>query len=237
MTSTKNPFMRGYQGLHIHRTLLITHQDDCPPSYIVLHSSQAHLTDGVLSQTPCIFCDDYALITEGQTISPELEKLARYNGLVQSVVYSIEGTDATGPVHIGDAVSLESAQQVIQNLAFNTGVFSRCWEISTAHLCADARNYLYIWAYNDTQTDLWFELFRLPFSNAIGIKLIAPPWTDENLAKIGEPGAEQLRQEQIDAGVPASLVNLLHLAAQADTRILIFDPDAPALPDLPVFED
>ena len=38
------------------------------------------------------------------------------------------------------------------------------------------------------------------------------------------------------AGLPGSLVNVLHLAALADTRILIFDPDAPALEGLPLHD-
>ncbi|MBL5862090.1 ABC transporter substrate-binding protein [Serratia fonticola] len=238
MTSVKNPFMRGYQKLNFHRMLLITHKDDCPPVYRALHPSQAHLPDSQICQFPCIFSDDFALITEGQDISADLDNQAQYNGLVRAVIYSIEGTDATGNLaHVGDAVSSEEARMVIQNLAFNTGHFSRCWEISTGHLCDDAKTYLNTWANHEFPIGLMFELFRIPCSEAYGIKLFSTPWTDDNLSKIDEADSEHLRQEQLNAGVPASLVSLLYLAAQADTRILIFDPDAPILPDLPFFED
>lgn len=237
MPSVRNPFIRGYQDLHFHRILLITHQDDCPPVYRALHPSQALLPDSQVCQFPCIFSDDFALITEGQVISAELDNQARYDGLVRAVVYSIEGTDGTGKLtHIGDAVSQEEARKVIQNLAFKTGHFSRCWEISTGHLCDDAITYLNTWANHEFPTGLMFELFQLPCSSAFGIKLISTPWTDDNLSKVDETDSDHLRQEQLNAGVPASLITVLHLAAQADTRILIFDRDALILPDLPFYE-
>jgi len=83
---------------------------------------------------------------------------------------------------------------------------------------------------------LLFEAFRLPYSHAVGVKLIATPWTSENLRHITDQNATQLRQEHMAAGLPGSLVNVLHLAALADTRILIFDPDAPALEGLPLHD-
>lgn len=44
--------------------------------------------------------------------------------------------------------------------------------------------------------------------------------------------ARQLRQQQLSTGLPVELVEVLHLAAQADVRILIFDPDAAQLDGL-----
>nr|WP_274883541.1 hypothetical protein [Pseudomonas sp. ITEM 17296] len=40
-----------------------------------------------------------------------------------------------------------------------------------------------------------------------------------------------------DDPVPPALLQLLLLAGKADTRFLIFDPDAAALPELPLFTE
>jgi len=46
-----------------------------------------------------------------------------------------------------------------------------------------------------------------------------------------------LRQEQLDAGTPEALVNVLYLAALADVRWLSFDPDAAVLDGLAIFDE
>lgn len=101
MSQINNPFIRGYQRPHIVRTLLITYEDDCPPIWRPLHSSQAHLRD--------------------------------------------------------DQVRLR--------------------------------------------------------------------------------GAQSLHKEQMDAGVPPSLLTVIQLAAQADVRFLVFDPNAAILEGLPVYDE
>lgn len=65
MSQHLNPFIRGYQDLHVARTLLITYADDCPPAWRPLHASQAHLPDDEVARFPCIFCSDFALIDKG----------------------------------------------------------------------------------------------------------------------------------------------------------------------------
>ncbi|GEM_PF-3290404 len=72
MLSHPNPFLRGYQNLRISRSLFITYQDDCPPAWRPVHPSQAHLSDGQVARFPCIFSEDFALITEGQEIPDDL---------------------------------------------------------------------------------------------------------------------------------------------------------------------
>src|SRR3546814_16921457 len=73
MSNFQNPFIRGYQNLRIIRTLLITYEDDCPPVWRPLHASQAHLPDDQVALFPCLFGLDFALITEDQDVSDELE--------------------------------------------------------------------------------------------------------------------------------------------------------------------
>lgn len=77
-----------------------------------------------------------------------------------------------------------------------------------------------------------FVAFRIPYSPAIGVKLIATPWTDANLQRVEGITAEQLRQEHRTKGMPESLVEVLHLAALADVRMLVFDADANVLEGL-----
>ena len=81
-----------------------------------------------------------------------------------------------------------------------------------------------------------FIAFRVPYSPAIGVKLISTPWTDKNLEHAEGITAEQLRQEHRSKGMPADLANILELAGQADVRILILDADAPVLLGLPLAE-
>ena len=147
MSQTPNPFIRGYQNLHVVRTLCITYEDDSPPVWRQLHPSQAHLLDDQIAQFPCILCNDFALI------------------------------------------------------------------------------------------GFLFVVFRIPYSPAIGVKVIATPWTDANLQYVEGITAEQLRREHQDKGMPESLLEVLHLAALADVRFLIFDADAPVLDGLPLYEE
>src|SRR3989344_3053378 len=81
-----------------------------------------------------------------------------------------------------------------------------------------------------------FIAFRIPYSPAIGVKLISTPWTDENLLQAEGITATQLRQEHRTKGMPDDLAQILELAGKADVRILILDADARVLPGLPLNE-
>ena len=69
------------------------------------------------------------------------------------------------------------------------------------------------------------------------MKLIATPWTDDNLHAIEGITAERLMREHRKKGMPESLVHVLHLAALADVRILVFDADAPVLDGLTIYDE
>ena len=128
---------------------------------------------------------------------------------------------------------------MVHRLRFETGHYSRAWEIGTAHLPEEAMFYLEGWFSHSAlrQTGLLFELFALPDCYGIGCKLIGTPWTDENLLNIEGKRYSSLRHEQLDAGTPEALVKVLHLAALADVRLLIFDPDATVLDGLAIFDE
>ncbi|ENO99066.1 hypothetical protein C667_00360 [Thauera phenylacetica B4P] len=237
MHPDSNPFLRGYQKLRIDRTLCITTEDDCPPVWRPLHPSQAHLPNDQIALFPCVFNNDFALITEGQDIPEDLEARCQTEGVVRTVVYAVSGDDSGQPVHVGDTYSAEAAREVVRRLSFETGFYSRCWEISSAHLTAEAGRFLAELADIATPSGLLFVAFRIPYSPAIGVKLIATPWTDANLQPIEGITAEQLRQEHRNKGMPESLVEVLHRAAVADARMLVFDADAPILEGLTLYGD
>ena len=146
MTQNPNPFVRGYWNLKIVRTLCISYGDGSPHVWRSIHASQAHLSDNDLISSPCIVTSDFALIKNGSdAISDELmaecdavEDLSG-DGVVGAVVYGIHGDDFDGrPVHIGDTYSAEAAREVVQRLSFETGFYSRSWEISTDHITEEA---------------------------------------------------------------------------------------------------
>jgi len=237
MSPNSNPFLRGYQNLRIDRSLCITYEDDCPPVWRPLHPSQAHLTDDQVALFPCVFNNDFALITEGQDIPEDLEAQCQTEGVARTVVYAVSGDDSGRPVHVGDTYSEEAAREVVRRLGFETGFYSQCWEISSAHLNPEAGRFLAELADIATPSGFLFVAFRIPYSPAIGVKLIATPWTDANLQHVEGITAEALRQEHGAKGMPESLVDVLHLAALADVRMLVFDADAPVLDGLPLYDD
>lgn len=237
MSGHPNPFLRGYQNLYINRSLFITYEDDCPPVWRPLHPCQAHLPDDQIECFPCIFSNDFALITECQEILDELEDQCQSEGVVRTLVYAINGDDFGQPVHVGDTYSEEAAREVVRRLRFETGHYSRCWEISNSHITEGAIRYLAELADTATPAELLFVAFRIPHSPAIGVKLIATPWTDANLEYVEDSSAEQLRQEHLSKGVPDALVEVLHLAALADVRMLVFDADAPELEGMMLYDE
>lgn len=236
MSQSLNPFIRGYQNLHVVCTLLITYEDDCPPAWRPLHASQAHLPDDEVARFPCIFCSNFALITEGQDIPAELEAQCPSDGLVRTVVYAVAGDDFGQPVHVGDAYSEKAAREMVRRLSFETVFYSRCWEISAEHLTDEAYRYLAGLAELDTPSSFLFIAFHIPYRRAVGVQLIGTPWTDDHLQPLEGISAEDLQQEHHDKGMPESLVEVLHLAGQADVRMLILDDDAAVLDGLPLYE-
>lgn len=234
-----NPFVRGYDNLHIERLLQITYANDCPPCFRPVHDAQAHLPDDALELFPCLFNDDFALISEGQSILDELDECLQSTGLVRQVIYAVTGEMLNERHHVGDLYSLEEAQAMVHRLRFETGHYSRAWEISTAHLTDEALRHMEsrVGNVDSRPTGLLFEPFALPDCNGVGCKLIGTPWTDDNLVKIEGNPYSSLRQEQLDTGTPEALVNVLYLAALADVRLLIFDPDAAVLDGLAIYDE
>lgn len=237
MSPMTNPFIRGYSGLSIQRLVAIQYQDDGPLTYLPLHESQSHLRDDEIARFECVFCDDFALIAESQAVPDALDAQCPRHGVALTVVYAIMADEAGTPIHVGDTYSHEAAREVVQRLTFETGHYSRCWEISCGHIPEEVRNYLEDLADASELTGLFFEAFRIPDSDSVGVKLIATPWTDDNLKIVDGRDAQALHNDQTEACVPQPLIAVMQLAALADVRILIFDPNAAILESLPVYDD
>ncbi|MGK9021169.1 ABC transporter substrate-binding protein [Pseudomonas aeruginosa] len=242
MSQKSNPFLRGYWNLKVIRMLTISYEDGSPHVWRPLHASQQHFTDEELISSSCIVTNDFAVVRNGpEPVSAgvlaecDAGECVSGEGAIGAVVYAIHGEDFDGrPVHVGDSYSAEAAREVVQRLSFETGYYSRCWEISSAHISQETGQYLANLADLATPEAFLFITFRVPYSPAIGIKLISTPWTDENLEHAEGISAEQLWQEYRNKGMPDNLASILELAGRADVRILILDADAPALLGLPL---
>jgi hypothetical protein len=139
------------------------------------------------------------------------------------------------PVHVGDAYSPEYVREVVRWLSIENA-FGDCWRISAAHLGVQAERYLADLV-DDAMKGFLFVPFRISHRRIVGAYLIATPWTEAHLQSTQGMSAEDLRQSHRDAGVPDALADVLHLAAQAGARVLMFDADAPELDGLPICSD
>ncbi|ONH50912.1 hypothetical protein SAMN04490182_2004 [Pseudomonas cedrina] len=232
-----NPFARGFNDLRIQRLLAILYDAQAPLCYLAPHPDQEHLTDDQFERQACLFNQQHAWV---EIEAGELSRHAHdypNQGIVVHVIHALYNHDHSPATLVADQYSRALAEECVQQLTFETGHYSRCWEISSTHLPHSAWSTLQAMLLDEWPAGLLFETFVLADSHALGFKLIFTPWSDAHLLEFDGSSAEQLRQQHLNAGLPLALVEVLHLAAQADVRILIFDPDATCLPGLTTFDD
>ncbi|MFT0179887.1 ABC transporter substrate-binding protein [Pseudomonas benzopyrenica] len=233
--ATANPFLRGYQDLYIRRELLITDDDNYQPSYRQLTTDQEGLTDEELAGHHCVFGDTHALVIEPEEISEEQDALYLTDGQVRSVVYTVRATENGEELHLGDTESRARAEGLLKRIQFETGFYSRSFEITSAHLPDYEWDDLQDLVQHADTNQLMFECFTLPDSDAVGFKLHGTPWTDEHLNDIEGHGLSVLQAKQDVEGFMPETIRVLGLAGQADVRILILDPNGCLLEGLPLF--
>lgn len=236
LTSTPNPFARGFHALSCERVVQIRYDDQCPPCYRPLHTAQLELDDDHINGQACVFNDDCAVITEGQDVSGFLRMQLPADGVVSTVLYQVTAERPGGSVHVGDLPCQEAAEHLMQQLSFATGHYTRSWEISSSHLPADEYAYLEQLARSERPAG-FFECFQLVSNCSVGCKLYATPWHRSGQREGLGCSAADVCIRLLDEQVPPVLMTLLLLAGQADSRFLVFDPDAALLPGLPVFAD
>ncbi|RSE57581.1 ABC transporter substrate-binding protein [Alcaligenes faecalis] len=225
-----NPFHRGFSNLSIVRKVIVEYGSEFPFAYRTVHPLQSGVPDHSLIGEACVFNEEIAF-TLKDGLKPAIpDDLANAdNGTVRNIIYEIQGKYAGVPAHVGDCVSREQAQTIVDAIEFRTGTFSRCWEISTGHIPSIDFDYLESLIGTNRPTGLYFEVFRIPASCSTGIKLISTPWSTEIGSREKQ---EALLQHE---GVPPAVSHLLIMAAEADVRFLILDPDAEELDGLQVY--
>lgn len=235
MPHLPNPFHRGFHSFTIERQLQIFREADQPTIFRPLHPSQAGLTDDMVTHHPCIYSRDFALVTEGHEITPEIEQHFPACGTVCRMTYSLFGNRESTSIFLGDYDNYALAKAISEQLAFSTGHFSRAWEISSLHLPDQALEHAQRLAGFIVPSGRLVEFFLLPGCDGVGCKLVMTPWNEENLASLGLT-TEALRHNHKMAGLSPELINVIHLAAAADVRFLVFDADADRLQDLPIYD-
>lgn len=234
--SPRNPFLRGYQDLSYEPVVQISYADDCPPCHRSLHPAQSNLPDDAINFQLCLFDDDFAVITDGDSVPEFARMLCPADGRVSQVLYQVTGLHHGRRQHVSDLPSEETARHLIEQLSFATGHYSRSWEISSAHLPAEEFEYLQVCAWCRSPSG-FFESFELSSNHAVGCKLYSTPWLREFAASGSYCSADDVCARLRVDHVPPVLLRLLMLAGEADTRILIFDPDAAPLPELSLFTE
>jgi len=234
--SLRNPFLRGFHDLRFERVVQISYADNCPPCYRALHPAQNQLPNEAVNLRPCLFNDDYAVITDSERVPSFVHMRCPADGLVSTVLYQVIGSHLGRLLHLGALPSEKAARDLIEQLSFATGHYSRSWEISSAHLPAEAFEYLQVRAWCNSPAS-FFECFELNSSHAVGCKLYSTPWIAGMKTGSSSCSIDEVSARLRDDPVPPALLQLLLLAGKADTRFLIFDPDAAALPELPLFTE
>jgi hypothetical protein len=235
MSLQNNPFVRGYSGLHVQRVLEVVTDENHYAIFLPLHPSQTHLRDHEVTLKSCIVLADQVVITEGQNISDELRGQRNSSGFAKFVHYMILADENGQSVRLGDTHTREQADEIVRRLTFRTGLYSRCWEISSWHLDRAALDYLARVADGSLSLPPFCQVFRLP-DDIVGTRLIGTPWNDVHLWEIDASTVAGLRQQHREHGMPRSLMHVLYLAAEADVRILIFDGGAARLNNLPTYD-
>jgi hypothetical protein len=235
MSLQTNPFLRGYSGLAFQRLVEISHCQGNRRFWRPLHPSQAHLSDDEVLSRYCAFGNDFAVLTVGREVDQEVLDCCQKDGIISAVRYAIHAEEDGESLHLADAPSLARASEIVRRLTFWTGFYSRCWEISSWHLDRAALDYLARVADAALPIAPFIHAFRL-LDGIAGLKLIGTPWNDAHLREIDGTTVYELRQAHRKHGMPRALVDVLHLAGEADVRILIFDGGAPRLDGLPTYD-
>lgn len=233
--TTTSPFIRGYQDLYVRRELLVTYDDHFEPCYRQITAEQQDLADDQLIGHHSIFNETHALAVEPETVTDDQHTLYPGNGQVRAVVYAVRATENGEELHLGDTETLARAQGLLKRIQFETGFYSRDFEITSSHLPDDEWDELQDLVQHADTHQLMFECFTLPDSDAVGFKLHGTPWTDEHLNNLEGFGLSTLQAKQHEEGFMPETIRVLGLAGQADVRILILDPNGCLLEGLPQF--
>jgi hypothetical protein len=241
-----NPFVRGFDRLHISRAVEIELEgpppgqqpviddgfhpveDDVPEVYTsveTLDPTQENLKDEEILGRPTKYLRGYAHVRTNSTEGA---------GKVISIRYRVIGVRGDAEVRLAETLFAEQARTIIHLLEY-TGGFVRAFEINAAHLPIETfRN---LEALAGIEGGL-FEIARLRNSEAKVLRLKNTPWEDFGLS-FGSifHGVDVLRAFHRLKGLPESLIEVMHLAGRAGVQSIVFDTTAPVLAGLKLYED
>lgn len=243
-----NPFCKGYTNFSIELMVGICDEDINEFYRLPIHELHKDIDSSEIIGESALYCDDYVLLDKDD--NPK-KLVAKCNlGFIVDYAYRIRANHQSNLAHyvyLGNHDSKEQAHSFIENITFNTGAYSRCYEISNVHLSVETLEALQqklmvdlMLPQADDENLFQIFSFHYPYGNVgqfcIGVKLIATPWNDKHLLQEINMTAQELYNQQVDAEIPMDFLNLIQLAGEADVRVLIFDPSAPKLEGLPIFE-
>lgn len=113
---------------------------------------------------------------------------------------------------------------------------SPAFEIASAHLPEEDWADLQALVETADTALLHFECFTLADSDAIGFKIFSIPWTDQHLGQCWGYDLSTLQALQAAEGFSEETIRVLTLAAQAEVRFLVIDPNSNVLDGLPLFD-
>lgn len=214
--------MKRYQ---IKRILALLDVETNALLFIPLHEQQDYLRPVSITEK-IYFNEQFALVANDSLIPKELWSQCPREGKFLKHCYQVIDTlNGMENIPLGIYLDKASAQSMIDQLV-NSSSYGKVWEISTRHITREALSYLQ--QEIDKQTEyqaLNFELFAIPgiIEDFVAVKLMATPWTDENLFYQFDFTRQNIIERQKQAGLPDCFIELLHKAAQEEVRILVFD--------------
>lgn len=215
--------MKRYQ---IQRVLALLDCETNELVFVPLHEDQDYLRPVSITEK-IYFNEQFALVANDTLIPNELWLACPREGQFLKHCYQVIDTrNGLENIPLGIYLDRASAQSMIDRLV-NSSRYGKIWEISVDHLTPVAFSYLHLALIKQMDYQAFnFELFYFPgvTERCVAIKLMATPWTDDNLFHQCGFTAHTLMMRQLQAGLPESFITLLHQAAQEDVRILVFDP-------------
>jgi hypothetical protein len=202
-------------------------------------ATQSQLEDSAFPSKFCKFNDVSAFVPELDQNPDEALSHFSVPGYIDKTVHSVFAVRGDSDVLITDASSRQSAEDLIHQFSFQSGHYNRCWEINARHVPYWARSWIkhYVEVMNQP-SEVFFQAFVIPNArggSSFGFRFFNTPWTHEHLASLGIDSRRLLEAQQI-IDIPQPLIELLHLAAEANTHVLIFNPEAPLLAGLPIVD-
>jgi hypothetical protein len=230
-----NPFDLGFTAPEIHRVLEIEINEFVSPLLRRVHPMQDNWFEDCFVGNPCHYSQTHAwTYTKRQEPEEEILRAMPDSGKVVGVRYALTARDRIEmEVNLGFYPTYGLALNALKRVNPERTPFARAWEITDRHLDKDDLTFLK----EKSGSGGKFYTVHSPLSlGGIAVELIATPWTNANLNELFGLRVRDLVREQLQSGMPKNLLKILHLAARANIRYLIFRVGGVELSELEVFE-